>query len=164
MKKLILSPLFCFALLSLHAQDTWNVQMPSFWPYHLGKTNDGNLLLVGRKATVLPGFNKGSHYMIKYNLNGELLWEKEHDFGFSDTSVGQSGGVYAPHTLIQAPSGNFISSGLYNESGVSYCYNFITNEQGDSLFFQKLTQNCTYPKYLIDNKLYQTRGIGSTGY
>ncbi len=128
MKKIIISSLFCFALFSLCAQNTWNVKLPytisELWIVSdMIKTQDGGFVV------------QIGHYIIKYDQNGELVWETEVKSGLPSYWAGGK-------EMVELDNGYIAGIGWMAVAGNRYLY--IMDSQGDSVLFNM------YPSYNLD--------------
>ncbi|MFT5266261.1 MAG: hypothetical protein ACI8YQ_005025 [Polaribacter sp.] len=141
MKKITTILVFVFMTYSLFAQTTWDIKVPNgnkMDPIELIKTNDGGFFLLSLEVDI-NSFQKLSQSMVKFDGDGQVLWEKKYDFGV--TNALNSGGVY-PDEAIELNNGDLLTKGRYFDSDTSYCYLLKTNSNGDSLLMKNFGSYC----------------------
>jgi hypothetical protein len=128
MKKITTILVFVFMTYSLFAQTTWDIKVPNgnkMDPIELIKTNDGGFFLLSLEVDI-NSFQKLSQSMVKFDGDGQVLWEKKYDFGVA----------------IELNNGDLLTKGRYFDSDTSYCYLLKTNSNGDSLLMKNFGSYC----------------------
>lgn len=158
---IIFTLLFSFQI--SYGQTTWASKIPHETTDALNvvkdmiMTDEGEFIILMVKY-VQEDFFKRKHYMVKYNAIGELVWEKEYDFGVQNlyNPIAIYPGGPEPNKLSKV-NDSFYGRGLYYESDTIFCYVFEFNTMGDSLSFTKEIEDeerCLFPQFYIDSKIY----------
>jgi len=120
------------------------------------KTNDNGFLVLLQTEDSTATFIKGQHTMIKYNSEGILEWNKSYDFGVSIPNPNSNVAGPFPREIIQLANGNYLARGGLIEGNTGYPYVFVTNELGDSLYYQQDNGNYREFQY-INNHIWSLR-------
>jgi len=145
MKKILLY-LFFLISFTCDAQVSWNTIImesgtcPQCFYLNMIKTIDEGFVLPFTIGDGSGGFPSLEHRIVKYDENGDLVWDKAYNFGA--TSAGTDwgglewGGGRAQSTLLELDNGDLVMNGQYLDADTSFYYFFKTDSEGDSLLFR----------------------------
>lgn len=98
------------------------------------KTQDGGYLVLYWRLDDSPiNFNKWNHGLVKFNKQGEILWEKQYDHFEEIFTIGGLDGLL-PSGVKEMPDGRIVVAGTIKPDNGGYLY--VTNSEGDSLLYR----------------------------
>jgi len=134
----------------LSAQDvTWKKELPHETNGRLSVREflllqNGDYLITTNLTDEDPDFGN-TQTIYRYSPEGELIWEKTHNFSNSPSTFFISSRGTVPWATRELTNGDLVTVGRLRQDSSEYAYFFRTNSAGDSL---KLVLDSAYVGYL----------------
>lgn len=150
--------LFVGLYFNAQAQTRFITKVLDAYPVKLIKTRDNNFLVACQGDTALNSKYRG-FYLLKYNINGELLWKQEHSFINGDT-------IFDIRDIIENQNSEFIALGRYRIFGDTTTFSSSFLACFDA--YGELTSFKRYPNIIalngileLNDSMYLITGINS---
>jgi len=152
MKKILFFSFLLLFSFKVFAQDTWATILPyntddAWLVSKMIKTSDDGFALFFKHSGP-------QMYLLKYNSEGEYVWEKEYFWGESYH--------LRPKDIIELPNGDLVMVGAIN-TPAWYQYIFIADAQGDSLSRKLYSEYIVFGDLDSDGDNLFLRGLPNNG-